>query len=194
MNEAQIFTDVVATTAPSSSGSSTTKDVIEPLAQYYLASGYTNLEAAIIVPKITGSLSIVGSTYIIQDVLRNPIKRSSIYHRIMVGLSSFDLILSFMTHFLTSWPMPKGYYLYAMGDVRSCDFVATFASIGHFGMPLYHCSLITYYMLELKFSWPTPRIREAEKWLHAVPIFTGIMFALLGLLSQSFGPVLSACG
>ena len=70
-----------------------------------------------IIYKIGGSISGVGSIYIIQDVFRHPERRSkSIYQRIMVGLSSTDILFSCSIHVLGSWPMPKGYYSWAVGS------------------------------------------------------------------------------
>ena len=70
--------------------------------------------ALAIVPKCAAALSLLGSGYITYDVLRN--KRNEIcgrlrttratYHRLMVGMSITDLMMS-AGIFMSTWPMPS---------------------------------------------------------------------------------------
>ena len=89
--------------------------------------------------------------------------------------------------------MPSGYYIMAIGNVYTCDAAGFVSSIGHYGIPLYNCSLATYYLLELKYNWGESRIKDVEKWFHIVPWVTGVVMATVGLVTQSFGPLLSVC-
>lgn len=169
---------------------------MEPWTEYNISIGVDHnvLKANVIIPKITGFLSMIGSGYIIQDVLRNPHKRTkSIYHRLMLGLSISDTIYSFSAFVLTSWPMPRDYFIMAAGTVATCDASAFFTSIGMFVTPLYNCSLVTYYLLQLKHNWADQRIRNVEKWLHLGPWLIGLGVAFAGLATKAFGPVISAC-
>jgi hypothetical protein len=59
-----------------------------------------------VAPRLTASLSIAGSSFIVTDVLRSPKNRSSPYHRIMLGMSICDLVAS-ISYFLGRWPLPK---------------------------------------------------------------------------------------
>ena len=140
--------------------------------------------------KVAGSISCIGSSYIVQDVLRHEDKRSeSIYHRIMVGLSIMDLFYSFFVHILSSWPMPKGSYLWAIGNMASCDAVAFLGRIGLSGSPLYNCSLASFYSLQLKYNWPDSRMKRAEKWFHIVPWSISILLSTTGILfTKTLGP------
>ena len=123
-----------------------------------------------IVAKVGGVISCIGSGYIIQDVLRHPDRRSkSVYHRIMVGLSVMDIFSSIFMFFLGSWPMPKGSYLWAVGNMASCDAAAFISQFGYIGSPLYNCSLATYYSLQLKYNWQDHRMKRIQKWFHTVP-------------------------
>jgi len=56
-------------------------------------------------PKFSGSLSILGSSWIIFEVLRDKKKQAMVYHRLLLGLSIFDVIISF-AWFLSTWPVP----------------------------------------------------------------------------------------
>ncbi len=108
----------------------------EPLTAHYLNKGhkYRTLRTTVIAPKISAGLSIVGSAYIVQDVLRNPNKRTkSIYHRLMVGLSIADILVSFFFWFLTSWPVREKVANQAYYDTAHC------------GVIIYaHCGVIIY--------------------------------------------------
>ena len=156
--------------------------------------GYNTAFFAIL-PKITGALSTVGSGYIIQDVLKDPRKRRRTYHRLMLGLSISDFISSFFVNFLSTWPMPKGYLKYAIGNVATCDMVGFLQVLtGFFTTPLYNCSLATYFLVQLKYNWRDGRITKMEKWLHIIPWSVGLIPAIVGLAMKAFGPITFICG
>ena len=50
--------------------------------------------AIAIMPKITASFSIIGSLLILQHIIRSPKRRAICYHRLLLGLSSMDVISS----------------------------------------------------------------------------------------------------
>ena len=98
--------------------------------------------------KISSALSIMGSIYVIQDVLWDPKKRKeSTYHRIMVGLSCSDIIFSFFGPFLGSWVMPTGSQIFAAGSDIACAVAGFFMTMAVPCTPLYNCSLATFYLL-----------------------------------------------
>ena len=153
----------------------------------------TYLQAQIIW-KVTGSISCIGSGYIIQDVLRHPDRRSkSVYHRIMLGLSAMDIFLSFFYYVLGSWPMPKDSYLWAMGNMATCDAAGFIGIFGFIGSPLYNCSLATYYSLQLKYNWQDHRMKKIEKWFHIVPCSIALLYCTIGLCTKTFGPGIGFC-
>lgn len=154
-----------------------------PLTLYYF----------VLAPKISGTLSVVGSSYIIQDVLRDPQKRKKFSSRIMLGLSVMDVLSSFSAFVLTSWPRPAGSMPWAVGTVETCDASAFFTTIGFFGVPLYNCALVTYYLVQLNYGWPDRKIKAIEKWFHIVPWSVGVLVAIAGVATKSFGPFQSIC-
>ena len=148
---------------------------------------------SLLFPKVTGTTSFLGSIYVIQDVLRNPKKRQeSSYHRVMVGLSTSDLINSF-TWMLSSWPMPRGSRLFAAGTVGTCDATGFFLQISSLCTPIYNCSLATFYLLQLKYSWSHSKMRRLDKWMHILPWVWAIIPGLAGLFTKSFGPYRNVC-
>ena len=83
----------------------------------FLGSDYYEALTIIIAAKVSSSLSLFGSCYVIQDILRDEEKRnSSIYHRTMLGVAVSDFIVA-LAVFLGTWPMEKaGYNIFAVGN------------------------------------------------------------------------------
>jgi hypothetical protein len=138
--------------------------------------------------RVMGLLSALGSGYVIQDILKNPTKRDHTFHRVMVGLSTADILYSFFCHMVSTSLMPKGYHVLAVGSVATCDMVGFFVWMGGVVTLLYNCSLTTYYLVQLKCNWSDRRIRALEKWLHIVPWSVGLLYAIAALRFKMFGP------
>ena len=45
-----------------------------------------------VVPRVAAACSLFGSSFIVAEVLRDAQKRKKVYHRIMLGMSVFDII------------------------------------------------------------------------------------------------------
>ena len=154
----------------------------------------TQVAISIVAGKISAVISMFGSIYIIQDVLQNPEKRNeSPYHRVMLGLSCSDIMISFFGFFLSTWPMPKGTHLFAVGSEGSCITVGFFLYIACFTAPLYTCSLVTFYLMKLKFNWNKRKIKAVEKWMHILPWTVGLISAISAAASSALGPYHNSC-
>lgn len=161
-----------------------------------------NQKASIIITqKVMSFASIVGSIYIIQDVLRvlrNPEKRKDfsvgqiIYHRIMLGVAGSDFILA-LTLFLGTWPMSKDTEKYAVGSKALCETVGFFLGWVWLLSPFYNCSLASYYLFSLKFGWKGEKMKASEKWLHILPLVLSIIPVLIALCLRQMGPSGYAC-
>ena len=152
----------------------------------------SQLIAFLIIPKITGTASAIGSGYIVQDVLRNPPKRKSTYHRVMLGLSCADIFYS-IAWILGSWPMPKGTQLFAAGNVTTCDIFGFIQLVGGLASVMYNCSLTTYYFLQLNCNLVDRKMKNVEKWLHIVPWSVAFVPGIVGLILQGYGPHYNTC-
>ena len=93
---------------------------------YYvtMSSSMTILQQKVlaIVPKITGLTSFVTSTIIVYTIIiRNPkLRKRSVYHRLLCGMSLADLSSSFWLS-LSTWPIPKtSSTLWSSGTNASC--------------------------------------------------------------------------
>jgi hypothetical protein len=87
--------------------------------------------ALAILPKLTGFLSMVASFWIIVEVLTDIVKRSNVYHRLLLGMSLVDLISS-ISYFASTWPVPSGTddVTWAIGNERSCSLQGLFLQFG----------------------------------------------------------------
>ena len=56
-------------------------------------------------PKLSGTLSIFGSLWMIVEVITTPSKRSRVFHRIICSMSIVDLLAS-SAFFISTWAIP----------------------------------------------------------------------------------------
>jgi hypothetical protein len=150
--------------------------------------------AFIVVPKISGALSILGSGYIVYEVLSCKKRwKESPYHRILLGLSISDILTSFFVFFLGSWMIPAEgtegpYESSAKGTQVTCNFQGFMVMLG-LASPLYNGALSVYYLLLLRYNW-TPRqmVRRIEPWMHGIIILYSLLGASLGLVLEFYSP------
>lgn len=134
-----------------------------------------------IVPRITGSISVISSMLIIFLAARSSKGFSSIYHRIMVGMSFMDILASTAMAF-THLPMPRpgisqhvDNYLYEglrLGNNQTCSAQGFFISFGLMATYSYNTGLCVYYACAIFFKMKMRTIRNwVEPFIHAsVPV------------------------
>ena len=145
-------------------------------------------------PKITGFLSLLGSCYIIHDCLvRTPRERRHTYHRLLVGLSVADIIMT-SGLFLSTWPMPADTQnvAFAVGNVHTCAAVGFLETAGTIAV-LYNASLSVYYVLRIKAGWTPSQIKRVEPYIHGVPIVFGFSTMIAGISLKLFNAGLWDC-
>ena len=154
-------------------------------------------KALAIVPKFTGFLSFVGSLCLIYDIVRWNRKRTgtntngnthtrkpdSMFHRIMLGLSVFDCMASFV-NILSTWPTPSDQsevIFAASGTTATCTAQGFFNEFGNITTPLYSAALCVWYLLSLKYGLKEEDCKKFELYFHAIPITVGLTMAVAGL-------------
>src|SRR6056300_1234721 len=60
-----------------------------------------------ILPKCTGSLSMLCSALLINHLIRSLNQLSKVTNRLLLGLSSTDMLYTFIMPFLSSWMVPR---------------------------------------------------------------------------------------
>ena len=159
---------------------------------------YTEVYGSI-APRVTGSISTISSLLIIVVIFRSSVKLSSIYHRIMFGMSIGDILAS-IAMALTSVPMPSDNWtvqytlgfsdLPTYGNTATCTaqgFFWTFGTILTYG---YNMSLCAYYVFAIAFMMKDEIIeRKLEpRLLHGSPIIVALLFSTPPLFVGMYNP------
>ena len=152
----------------------------------------SQLIALAMIPKVSGGLSFLSSSFVIFDILKDPRKRQTTYHRLILGVSISDA-LSSLAFFLGTWVMPKGSTWGAVGSSGSCSFVGFFGQWGILGTFFYNAALATYYLLILKYNWSTTKVKKAEPCFHAFALLTAWSIGIYGLAKNLYGSAVYVC-
>jgi hypothetical protein len=132
---------------------------------------------------------MIGSAYIFQDVLRTRKQRGdSVYHRLMMGMSTFDFMASLM-NFLSTWPTPTTVeppVWLAAGTTGTCTAQGFFNELGNICTPVYNATLSIYYVLIIRSGWNERRLCRYEAWFQMVPLVFGFGISLAALGFKNF--------
>lgn len=144
---------------------------------YYCGCTYFNfnIDLWILLSRISGSISLICSLTLIAHILRDRRKRSSIYHQIILGISSCDFMSSIF-FILADIPAPTT----PGGDESFCKAQGFFLQLG-FAAMFFNTSLTLYYMLTISQGWTESRIRRVRVYLLAIPFGLGIVLACAGI-------------
>ena len=150
-------------------------------------------------PRISGFLSLLGSIYIIQAVLRRFRKNdSTTYHLILLGMSVFDISSSIAWMFSTT-PLPaydtateteSGVYG-AMGNDTTCKVQGFFLELGFIGSTGFNASLTTFYLLSIVYRFREASMKPLRRYLLAIPSI--LAFALAAAAIPYYRPFFVAC-
>jgi len=130
---------------------------------------------------ISGLLSMFGSTTIVYRVLKKK-KNTKPFDRIMLGLSSFDIIGSF-SFVLTPFAVPAASSprVWAAGNDATCSFLGYLSQLS-IGAAWYSCLLSFYFLatLRLRVSNDDFAVRF-EPYIHGLSLFYYLFTATLGV-------------
>lgn len=144
-----------------------------------------------VLPKPFSLLSLIGSTYILYYILKDPKRRHTVQHQILLGLSVCDIFYSIAV-LLGTLPIPAyvndeepTVYL-ARGNDQTCAAQGFFVQ-ANITSPLYNASLSVYYVAVVKFGWKEDRLKRVRLWFHVVPISIGLGTAIASAALGIFG-------
>jgi hypothetical protein len=147
----------------------------------------TQMKAFVVAPMVTGSMSFIASLTIIIMILRSNVKLSTIYRRIIFGISVFDLLQSLSQIFSTVAMEQESGMWAAIGNTTSCEFKTFFGTIGGCGAVLYSLSLTLYFLLVVKYDKSETVIKKKfEPYLHGVPILYSCGVSIYTLATKNF--------
>lgn len=138
-----------------------------------------------IMPKVSGSLSLICSCLIVASILLSPKKRNRVYHRLILGISLCDVSNSIF-YGLSTWPIPSvSGYLWATGTENTCILQGFFIQFG-ISTSIFNGSLAIYYLLFFQYDWRERHFRKYEIFLYGLPILWGVGTAIIGLPLRLF--------
>ena len=156
----------------------------------------TQQKVIAIVPKVTAIPSVLGSCYIIFDVLRHPQNRCRVYHRILLAMSAMDCLFAIKC-FMSTWPIPEQTPL-VWGNRGNFNTCSAWGFLGHgasLTSAMYSCSLACYFTLTIAFSVREHQFQKQgiEIMLHLIPWLIGWSTAIAGLPLEIYNPTGWTC-
>ncbi len=149
-------------------------------------------KALAIIPKVTGMTSFLFSLLLASYILSSKKRRSSVFGRIMVGLSISDLFSSAMM-FLSTWPMRTDTWLQlhwgAAGTTGTCSAQGFFLQLGLCTATFYQATLLLYYFLTIVKEKRESQIKKWEIFFHLVPCSVGLGTSIAGLVLKLYNPI-----
>jgi hypothetical protein len=140
-------------------------------------------------PMLTGLVSALASLSVIVSIMRSNVKLSTVYRRIVFGISAFDLIQSISQGF-SSIPMTAGSVWGAFGNDTTCDIQGFTTVIGVTGSLLYSLALSIYFLCVIKFEMTEIKIGKCvEPFLHIGAISFSLSIAIYVYIRQWYNPV-----
>ncbi|CAB9504802.1 expressed unknown protein [Seminavis robusta] len=158
------------------------RDTAEKDFAYLGATTEGQKKALIWTARVSAILSFLGASYILFDVLTDPKTRQMVYHQLLVGMATFDMVTAIAWSFATI-PIDADkadYIQQASGNSASCTAQAFFVQLGVTSI-FYSTSLAVYYVLVIVYSWREFQLVKIRKYLQGVPLVCGIGLALGGL-------------
>ena len=152
------------------------------------------LIALVVAPMVTGSISFVASLMIIIMICRSKTKLSTVYRRLMTGISLFDLMQSGSQAFSTL-PIPANSLIWgSMGNTTTCDLQGFFTVFGVMGALLYSLSIGIYFVSIIRFQKSEDYIKKyMEPFFHIVPITYSLFGGIIIYATKHINPAGTIC-
>ena len=143
--------------------------------------GFTELqkEWLVMIPRFSGSISFCCSALIVYIILSNrKTKLSHIYQRLLLGMSTADMLFS-SSNFLIGWA--PNY----QGTCTLYGFLSQFSPV----VFLYNASLTSYFMLVICYEWSPKKFHASRvEWvMHGVSLGWPILAGIAAIATQSYG-------
>jgi len=160
---------------------------------------YTS-KAGVAIAATTGTISAISSFIIIYIMYKSKQGfKQSVYHRIVLGMSFSDIIVSVAIAF-TTLPMPKDMIyrqfegLLIRGNISTCTAQGFFFILGGSCTATYIASLMLYYLFSIRYKKTEEEIaKRIEPWLHAIPIIYSILISSSLVAFEALNPTPFEC-
>jgi hypothetical protein len=159
-------------------------------------------KAVALIPKFTGLLSLLGSSYIVFDiVVRNRGNKlfQTAFHRLLIGLSVAD-ILSSLGYCLSHWMFPsqvplgtdpEGYQVffpYATGNQATCATQGFIMQMGQGASIIFTACISIQFVLKIRYRWTASQMRRAEYIFFALGVLLPFATTLTALSIGAMNP------
>ncbi|CAB9502725.1 expressed unknown protein [Seminavis robusta] len=152
----------------------------DPYSIKYLGAGTTAEKRALIwASRIAACFSLCGAIYVLYDSLSDPRARKTVYHQLLAGMSSFDLMTAISWAFATA-PINDNRIEGAIGNDATCTAQGFFIQLG-FTSIFYAMSLAFYYFLVIACGWKEFQLQRILLFLHGVPLLVGFTLAFAAI-------------
>mmetsp|Transcript_7280 Transcript_7280/g.16536 ORF Transcript_7280/g.16536 Transcript_7280/m.16536 type:complete len:436 (-) Transcript_7280:712-2019(-) len=154
---------------------------------YAYFNAYTVSKQAVLawVPRVSAFFSILGSSYIFVDVIRDKKKRRSTFHQIILAISIADFFSSFGWGLSTlpipvvdKFGLPSNVYG-ARGNRATCAMQGFLVQLGYTSV-FYNLSLALYYVFVIVAGWKERQLGKIRMWFH-FPLVVGVGLAIAGV-------------
>jgi hypothetical protein len=164
-------------------------DFDEFLKSDLLASGREAYRNRTFIVSTAGSISIIASSLLIVHILRTHDALSTVYHRLVLGLSCAD-ITSSTFYILTSIMVPKELTYWvpgANGNTATCTAQGFFIFTGALIACYYNCSICFYYLAIIKYDKKDEYIqKKLEPWFHGISILVPLVVTVTALFLEMY--------
>jgi len=134
-------------------------------------------KSLVIIPKITGMMSILGSIAILRDLLKGPrAERKKITSKVLIAMNISDLLSTSIVHVIGTWFVPKGTAFWSAGNEHTCD-IQGWSNVLFYCYALgYNAALSIVYLLIVRYSWNEEDFR---KWSYFILCSPPLLVTLL---------------
>ena len=142
--------------------------------------------ASVWLPRVSAILSLLGSAWIVYDSLSNKKKQVTMYHQLLVAMSTFDIIGDLAIAFSTG-PIPKfdkygnpGGIYGSFGNNATCTAQGFFIQLSLITI-FYNIALSCYYQLTIVHGWKEQKLQKYKLCFHVPTVLTGFGLAFAGI-------------
>jgi len=134
-------------------------------------------KSIVIIPKITGMMSILGSIAILRDLLKGPrAKREQMSSKVLIAMNISDLLCTSIAHVLGTWFVPKGTGFWSAGNEHTCDIQGWSEALFFNYALVYNAALSIVFLLIVRYSWNEEDFR---KWSYVILCSPPVLVTLL---------------
>ena len=136
---------------------------------------------------VSGTLSLLGAGYIIQDILKDASRRKATKERIMLFMSTCDALISIVDAIPNNLWAPRDSGIPgAIGNNATCSISGFISETCFYASASYNVTLAFCYLLIVNFEYSDDRLRRLEPYFLSIPIVYSLLFSIPGLPYQMY--------